>query len=186
MANKRELLKEFGPRIIEIYGPDELKWIRDNFDSDELERYISDHDKFRRYKETSKNKTRGKTMPQGKGTYGSNVGRPKTIARKGKTKMTKADKGKALEKAVGYRKTVTDKDRAAARKLIEQQLNRLKVKMKDAGLKTTARKKGGVTTAKKGKTKFSGGTSKTRRGLLKKLGKDSMTTAKKGKAKVGK
>ena len=121
MANKRDLLKEFGPKIIEVYGPDELKWIKENFGSDELEKYIKeDHDSFRGYK-TSKNKTRREPMPQGKGTYGSKVGRPKEI-----------------------------------------------------------------TTARKGKTKFKGGTSKKQRGLIKKLGKDSMSTAKRGKAKVGK
>ena len=110
MANKRELLKEFGPKIIEVYGEEELKWIKENFGSDELEKYIKeDHDSFRGYRRGKTKLTRRKTMPQGKGTYGSKVGRPKKM--------------------------------------------------------TTARKTGGVTTAKKGKTKFKGGTSKRLRSL---------------------
>ena len=48
MASKRELIKEFGPKIIEIYGEDELKFLRENFSGEELEKYIKqDHDSFK-------------------------------------------------------------------------------------------------------------------------------------------
>jgi len=48
MANKRELIKEFGPKIIEIYGEDELKFLKENFSGEELEKYIKqDHDSFK-------------------------------------------------------------------------------------------------------------------------------------------
>ena len=73
MANKRELLKEFGPKIIEVYGPEELKFLKENFSGEELEKYIRiDHDNFRGYK-TSKVKS-------------------------GNSKKTKAAKGKLILK----------------------------------------------------------------------------------------
>jgi len=48
MANKRELIKQFGPKIIEIYGEDELKFLKENFSGEELEKYIKqDNDSFK-------------------------------------------------------------------------------------------------------------------------------------------
>jgi len=115
MANKRDLLKEFGPKIIEVYGPDELKFLKENFSGDELEKYIKiDHDNFKGYKTSKVAKPKkmpkaraGKTMtpkqkkfaalakPRNKITYADKIAGA-TKAKRGKTKMTKADKGKAV------------------------------------------------------------------------------------------
>tara|TARA_R100001591_G_scaffold67822_1_gene76822 strand:+ start:51 stop:554 length:504 start_codon:yes stop_codon:yes gene_type:complete len=114
MANKRDLLKEFGPKIIEVYGPDELKFLKENFSGDELEKYIKiDHDSFKGYKTSklakSKRMTKaraGKTMtpkqkkfaalapPRNKITYADKIaGATKGKAKRGKTKVRKAKNG---------------------------------------------------------------------------------------------
>jgi len=142
-------------------------------------------------------------MPHGKGTYGSKVGRPKkmTKAQAGKTKIS--GDSRLSDQDVAYiKKMLANLPKAKDRRLSDMDLSQLagSSRMSDQDLAlaigkktgtgkkktTTARKTGGVTTARKGKTKFKGGTSKKARGLMKIHGKDFKSTARKGKAKVGK
>ncbi len=70
MANKRELLKEFGPKIIEVYGPDELKFLKENFSGEELEKYIKiDHDSFKGYKTSQVKPSTSKKVKAAKGKF---------------------------------------------------------------------------------------------------------------------
>ena len=131
MANKRDLLKQFGPKIIEVYGPDELKFLKENFSGDELEKYIKiDHDNFKGYKTSKLAKSKkmpkaraGKTMtpkqkkfaalapPRNKITYADKIAGA-TKAKRGKTKikrpLTKVIKGlnKASKLHAGQAKTL--------------------------------------------------------------------------------
>ena len=59
MASKRELLKKYKSRIIQMYDLDEFNFIKDQFDLDTLKRYIEENDEFKPY--TQKNKSKSKT-----------------------------------------------------------------------------------------------------------------------------
>tara|TARA_R100001443_G_scaffold31970_1_gene46168 strand:+ start:2906 stop:3283 length:378 start_codon:yes stop_codon:yes gene_type:complete len=107
----------------------------------------------------------------------------KGMARGGKTKMSKGYARGGTKAKMGKTKLAAmygDKNKITRGDIITA------AKKKDKDIAKGEKKKGAVTTAKRGKSKFSGGTSKATRKLLIKGGKNKMTTAKKGKTKMSK